>query len=181
MSGSLNDVLPEPISEENERILLALLKRKMKGASGMAVRLLHAMEERFGPEAREVVRDMAKNRTPTPRLDAGEPGVDLREFCARLDEGCVGSHQWERVIDEPDRIGYQFTRCMWAEIYRELGEPELGFVTCAGDEPAVKSYNPKLGFERTQVLMDGDPVCDHVFYVEKQREETRDEWRRSGR
>ena len=26
---------------------------------------------------------------------------------------------------------------MWAELFRELGEPELGFIFCAGDEPAV--------------------------------------------
>ena len=173
MAGSLNDILPEPISEENERFLLDLLKRKMKGASGMAVRLLHVMEERFGPEAREVVRDMARDLQPTLRTDGeerpdtGKAAADLREFCARLDQGCAGSHEWERVVDEPDRIGYHFTRCMWAEVYRELGEPELGFVICAGDEPAVRSYNPELGFKRTQVLMNGDPVCDHVFYVDR--------------
>jgi len=167
MPGSLNDILPQPISEENEKVLLDLLKRKMKGAAELAVQLLHAMEGRFGPEAREVVREMTQQRRPTPRADTGEPEADLHEFCARLDEGCVGSHRWERVIDEPDRIGYHFTRCMWAEIYQELGEPDLGFVICAGDEPAVKSCNPKLGFRRTQVLMQGDELCDHVFYVEK--------------
>jgi hypothetical protein len=165
--GSLNELLPDPISKENEEILLGLLKRKMKGAAGLAVQLLHAMEERFGPEAREVVRDMIRNREPTPRPDTGEPETDLRGFCARLDRGCVGSHRWERVIDEPDRVGYHYTRCMWAEVYRELGEPELGFVICAGDEPAIRSYNPRLAFKRTKVLMNGDEVCDHVFYVKK--------------
>ena len=167
MPGSLNDILPEPISDENEQVVLELLKRKIKGAAGLTVRLLHAMEERFGPAAREVVRDMARNLKPTPRSDAGEPQADLHEFCARLEKGCAGSHRWERVGDEPDSIAYHFTRCMWAEVYRELGEPELGLVICAGDEPAVKSYNPKLAFKRTKVLMNGDEVCDHVFYVEK--------------
>jgi len=166
MPGSLNDILPEPISEENEKAILELLKRKMKGAAGMSVRLLHAMEERFGPEARQVVRDMAQNRSVSPRPEAADPEQDLREFCARLDKGCAGSHRWEKVIDEPGRIGYHYTRCMWAEVYRELGEPELGFVICAGDEPAVKSFNPKLGFRRTQVLMNGDDMCDHIFLVE---------------
>jgi hypothetical protein len=165
MQGSLNDILPEPISKENERILLELLKRKMKGAAGLTVRLLHSMEERFGPEAREVVRDMAKYREPVPRPDAGEPEEDLREFCARLDKGCVGSHRWDRIIDEPDRVGYRCIRCMWAESFRELGEPEMGLVICASDEPAVRAYNPKLAFRRTKVLMNGDEVCDHVFHV----------------
>lgn len=167
MGGSLNDILPESISEESEQIILDLLKRKMKGAAGMAVRLLHAMEKRFGPEAREVIKDMIAEQQPRPRPDAGDPQKDLHEFCERLEQGCVGSHKWERIVDEPDRIGYHFTRCMWAEVYRELGEPELGFVICASDEPGVKSCNPKLGFERTKVLMNGDEVCDHVFLVEK--------------
>ena len=167
MAGSLNDILPEPISAENERILLHLLKRKMKAAASMTVELLHAMEERFGPQARQVVRDMAEHRGVTPRADVGEPEDDLRAFCADLERGCVGSHRWERVIDQADRIGYRFTRCMWAEIYRELGEPELGAILCAGDEPAVEAHNPALGFKRTQVLMEDDNVCDHIFYVKR--------------
>ena len=80
MPGSLNDIFPEPIGEENEKVLLDLLKRKMKGAAGLGVRLLHAMEERFGPEAREVVREMAEHRETTPGADAGEPEADLRDF-----------------------------------------------------------------------------------------------------
>jgi hypothetical protein len=62
---------------------------------------------------------------------------------------------------------------MWAEVYRELGEPELGFVICAGDGPAVEAYNPEMGFKRTQVLMNGDPICDHVYYVK--RDESRED------
>ena len=166
MSGSLNDILPEPISEENERVLLVLLKQKMNVAAGLAVRLLHVMEERFGPEVRQVLRDMAENIKPKPRPQAGDPQIDLHEFCTSLDRACVGSHRWERVINNPDCIGYHYTRCMHAEIYRELGEPQLGFLICAGDEPGVKSYNPKLGFKRTKVLMNGDELCDHVFHVE---------------
>ena len=54
-----------------------------------------------------------------------------------------------------------------AEVYRDLDEPELGFVICAGDEPAIKSCNPRLAFKRTKVLMNGDELCDHVFYVQK--------------
>jgi hypothetical protein len=55
---------------------------------------------------------------------------------------------------------------MGAEICRELGEPELGSVICASDQPAVKAHKPQLGFTRTQVLMHGDAVCNHVFFVE---------------
>ena len=167
MTGSLNEILVEPISAENEMILKEHLKRKMRSAARLSVLLLHAMEDRFGPEARDVVHDMIDKIELAPRPNMGDPEADLREFCANLDRGCAGSHEWERVTDQPDCIAYHYSRCMWAEVYQELGEPDLGLILCAGDEPAVKSYNSRLAFKRTKVLMKGDEVCDHVFYVDK--------------
>lgn len=165
MSGGLNEILAEPISEENERIVNDLVKRKMKGVASLSVRLLQAMEERFGPEAREVVRDMTANQKRKPREETGSPAADLQDFCSNLDNACIGSHEWLRVVDEPDKIGYNYTRCLWAEVYRELGEPDLGYVICAGDEPAVEAHNPQLSFERTKTLMRGDELCDHLFRI----------------
>ncbi len=165
MEGSLNDILPAPVDEETERMIHDLLRRKLTAAAGLTVRLLHAMEARFGPEVREVVDELRGAVVSSPRANPGEPTSDLQAFCRHLEAGCCGSHRWKRVIDEPDRVGYHFTHCIWAEVFRELGEPTLGAIFCAGDEPAVRAYNPALGFHRTQVLMDGDPCCDHVFFV----------------
>lgn len=167
MPGSLNDILPEPISPENEAVLLDLLKRKMTVCLDLAVDLLRAMEQRFGAEAREVIREMAGDQEFDIREDVGEPAADLHSFCAMIDQMAAGSHRWERVVEEPDRVGFRFTRCMYAEILCELGEPELGMVLCARDGPWVKSFNPGLGFHRTKILMDGGDACDHVFYVER--------------
>ncbi len=166
MAGSLNDILPEPISPENEAVLLDLLRRKMAVSLGLAVDLLHAMEQRFGAEAREVIREMAQNQEFEVNEEMGEPEADLRKFCEMIDRVAVGSHRWEHVLDEPDRIGYCFTRCMYAEILRELEEPELGLVMCARDGPWVKSFNTRLYFQRTKTLMEGNDACDHIFYVE---------------
>ena len=165
MDGRLNDILPEPVSPENEEVLLDLLKRKMAVSLDLAVEVLHAMETRFGPEARQVIRDMARQQDFEPRNAVGEPGADLQAFCAMVDAAAAGSHRWQRVTDEPTRIGYHYTRCMYAEILRELGEPELGLVICARDEPWVRSYNPALAFHRTKTLMEGDDICDHTFCV----------------
>ena len=167
MKGSLNNILPEPMSEKDEEVLLDDLKQKLTFAANISVRLLRAMEKRFGPEARQVVDEMVADLKPTDRQDAGDPEEDLHQFCTELERACVGTHRWRRVVDEPGCIAYHFTRCMWAEIFRELGEPDLGFIFCAGDEPAVKSCNPALSFRRTKILMRGDDLCDHVFYVDR--------------
>jgi hypothetical protein len=165
--GSLNDILADPISGENEKVLLDLLKRKMMVTAEIAVDLLHAMEARFGHEAREVMRSMIQKQEFEPRQEVGDPEADLHEFCAMVDRVTVGTHQWERVIEKPNRVGYHLTRCMYAEIFRELGEPELGYVMCARDEPWIKSFNPKLAFKRTRELMSGHEICDNTYCVER--------------
>ncbi len=77
MLGNLNEILPEPISDESQEIILELLKRKMTGSAQVAVRLLHAMEERFGSEARDVMREMVASPPATPRQNVGDPVSDL--------------------------------------------------------------------------------------------------------
>jgi hypothetical protein len=165
MPGNLNDALPEVVNAANEQLLDDLLKRKLTTACSIAVELLRGMEAHFGPEVREVLRKMAENRKFPSRSNFGSAEDDLRSFCDDLDKACIGTHRWEREMEERDRIGYQYTRCMWAEIFQELGEPDLGYMLCAGDKPAVEAYNPELGFQRTKVLMHGDEICDHEFFV----------------
>ena len=165
MSGSLNDILPEPVGVETLAIIDALLKQKLTTACSISVELLHVMEEHFGPEVRDVFKSYVENRIFPPRSHSGTPIDDLHKFCDDLDKGCIGTHKWERVVDEPDRIGYRYTHCMWAEIFFDLGEPDLGFLLCAGDKPAVTAFNPELDFSRTKVLMCGDDHCDHTFFI----------------
>jgi hypothetical protein len=90
----------------------------------------------------------------------------LQAYCSGLEQGCAGTQEWVRVEDQPDRIGYRFHRCVWAELFRKLGRPDIGHWFCDGDADSARSFNPRIGFERTRVLMDGDPYCDHVYYLE---------------
>ena len=85
MQGNLNDVLPELVSEENVRYLEALIKRKVTTAAGIAVRLLHAMDAHFGPEARDVLSEMTGNIQIDLRAQLGDPKEDLKAFCNKLD------------------------------------------------------------------------------------------------
>lgn len=166
MAGNLNEILPDPISDADEQILLELLKRKMTVMADIAVELLHTMEKTFGPRAREVVREMINHQEFEARKNVGKPEADLRDFCAMVDKAAVGTHTWKKTEDQPCSVAYGFTRCMYAEIFRELEEPELGFMMCARDEPWVRSFNPRLAFRRTKTLMNGDEICDNTYYVE---------------
>jgi hypothetical protein len=71
------------------------------------------------------------------------------------------------VIDEFEQIGYNYSRCMYAEIFRELGEPEIGCLICARDSPWMKSYNTKLGFKRSKTVVEGDDTCGHTIFMQR--------------
>jgi hypothetical protein len=62
MAGSLNEILVEPICEENEKIIDEVIKRKMMTVAGVTVDLLHEMEKNFGPRVREIVFEMTQNQ-----------------------------------------------------------------------------------------------------------------------
>jgi hypothetical protein len=70
-----------------------------------------------------------------------------------------------------DAIGYRFTRCMWAEIFRSLDAPDIGRWICDSDEIVLKSFNDRLELRLTKRLMDGDPYCDHLYTGRREREE----------
>lgn len=164
-TGSIREVLPEEISEDTEDLFVCILKSKMNSCASILVKVIRALELEYGPKVMEIARNTLLTRDPRPASQIGKPEEDLRIFCQQLEKECIGSHRWQRLAESPDRIGYRFYRCLWAEIFNELKAPDIGRWLCEGDEPAVRSFNPKLGFKRTKTLMDNQGECDHAFYV----------------
>ena len=63
-----------------------------------------------------------------------------------------------------DAVGFNVTRCRYAEFYKELGEPELGFLlTCSGDFAMAEGISPDLELTRTQTIMQGASHCDFRY------------------
>ncbi len=168
MKGKITELTDEPLSERSEAAIMELLERKTRAAASLAVRLLEAAEEIFGPGSRRKLIEHILAHSVYPRREkTSSPTEDLRAFCTTMERGCTGSHRWERTVDEPHKIGYRFTYCLWAEIFRKLKAEDLGMVLCEADEPAAKAFNPAIRFRRTKLLMKGDECCDHLFFVER--------------
>lgn len=169
----MDDLLEERVLRPAVAPLKEFIERRIaRGVERVArllVALTQALEEHLGAQegfrvAREAVEKMG--REAAAESVAGAEDRSLHAFCAQLEAGCIGTHEWQRVEELPHRVAYCFTRCAWAEQFRELGRPDIGHWFCDGDEPAASAFNPRIGFRRTQVLMDGDPCCDHVFFLE---------------
>ena len=67
-----------------------------------------------------------------------------------------------------DAFEFDVTRCRYAEFYKELGEPELGFLlVCSLDFPFAEGFGPDIKLTRTQTIMQGASHCDFRYRRKK--------------
>lgn len=70
-----------------------------------------------------------------------------------------------KVIDQSqDSFEIDVTKCQYAEFYKELGEPELGFLlVCSADFSVAEGLAPDVNLTRTQTIMQGASHCDFRY------------------
>ena len=69
-------------------------------------------------------------------------------------------------IDEQshDAFAFDVTRCRYAEFYKALGEPELGFLlVCTADFAVADGFGGDVELTRTQTIMQGASHCDFRY------------------
>ena len=92
-------------------------------------------------------------------------GDTLEHFAATLDAWTQNDAlEIEMLAKTPNRFDFNVTRCRYAELYRDLGIPELGGVlSCARDFALVEGFNPAIRLQRSQTIMAGAPFCDFRY------------------
>jgi fumarate reductase iron-sulfur subunit len=77
----------------------------------------------------------------------------------------IGFLLYER---SPDRLSLDVVRCLFADMYRELGLPQLGYLlSCGRDFALIKGFNPEMNLKRTKTLMEGGCCCDFRIEMKK--------------
>jgi hypothetical protein len=68
----------------------------------------------------------------------------------------------------PEAFEVNVTGCRYAEFYKELGVPELGFLlTCSADFKMADGYGADVELKRTQTIMQGAKYCDFRYALKK--------------
>lgn len=63
-----------------------------------------------------------------------------------------------------DALALDVTRCRYAEFYKALGEPELGFLlVCTADFAVAEGFGGDVRLTRTQTIMQGASHCDFRY------------------
>ena len=63
-----------------------------------------------------------------------------------------------------DAFDIDVRRCRYAEFYKALGEPELGFLlVCSADYDMAEGFGADIKLTRTQTIMQGASHCDFRY------------------
>jgi hypothetical protein len=146
---------------------VGVLKRREIEARIVAP-ILERLGEEFGQErvrelAAEVIVDVAKSQGATMAEMLG--GNDLAAFAGSMEAWTRGGALEIEVVEESAaKFAFNVNRCKYAEMYRELGDPDLGArMSCNRDGTMVEGFNPDITFTRTQTIMGGASHCDFVY------------------
>jgi hypothetical protein len=130
--------------------------------------LLEAFAAEFGRErvlsiAQDVIVRIAREQGEALATRVG--GCSLAHFADGLKEWTKGGALQMQIVENDEaRLGFNVTRCKYAEMYHSLGVPELGrILSCGRDFSLVEGFNPAVRLTRTQTIMEGAEHCDFRF------------------
>jgi hypothetical protein len=141
------------------------------------VKALHAElgQERADAIVRKALGDLYRKygekwwRTQGPR-DLGEKVTSAFEMFAAGD-----ALQYKVVKTAPDALELNVTECRYAEFYKKIGAPELGFLlTCSGDTDFfhAEGFGANVRLTVTQTIMQGASHCDFRYALKKNEKKT---------
>lgn len=89
----------------------------------------------------------------------GEMGAAAFEMFAAGD-----ALEYEVLKKAPDVFEANVTECRYAQFYRNIGAPELGFLlTCSADFAHAEGFGANVKLTRTQTIMQGASHCDFRY------------------
>ena len=72
------------------------------------------------------------------------------------------------VLDNThEKYSYNVHRCRYAEMYKEMGLEEIGFLlSCNRDSKFIEGYAPNVKLTRPHTVMNGDGFCDFRYQLQ---------------
>jgi len=117
-------------------------------------RVKQIVERALGDMLRKVIKQVSQN----------SPGTIIDKLVAGMQFHHGDALEVEVLKQTDDAFEFNVTECRYADLYKELGEPELGYLLlCRMDFPMAEGFSPDLELERKQTIMQGATYCDFRY------------------
>ncbi len=142
-----------------------LERRKIE--AGVLIPMVQAFQDAIGKDpanqiAAGVIRELARKDGQAWAEQFGKGFRALEEVSEVWSRGGSLNIDWLEKSDE--NLDFNVTRCQYAEFYKELGLPELGYLFhCNRDFAMVDGFDSGIELERSQTIMEGAAHCDFRF------------------
>lgn len=165
-----------PIPTDVELNAIGVLKRRTIEARILAP-VVRAMAAEFGEQrVHEILRDVIVGIAGSQGAEMATAcdGNSTRDLAGTLDRWKAdGALEMDVLEQDDERLSYNVTRCRYAEMYRELGIPEIGAIlSCGRDAALIEGFNPTVRLTRTQTLLGGAAHCDFRYRTVSDTPET---------
>lgn len=85
----------------------------------------------------------------------------FKEYIGAFKNGFIMT---EFIIDE-GRSGVRVDKCRWAEVVKELNDPDFAYIVCCHfDFEAAKMRNPAFVLTRNGTIIQGKSYCDFIWH-----------------
>jgi hypothetical protein len=129
--------------------------------------VVKAIQAELGDDrAKEVVRTALDEvaRQNGQAVNSMLKGTPIEKIATSLPIAAANALDVEELSRTQEAFEFNVTGCRYAEFYKQLGEPELGFLfSCGGDWAMAEGLSPDLELTRTQTIMQGAPHCDFRY------------------
>ena len=115
----------------------------------------------------KIARNWVKQMTEKHRINSFDDFVVVMK---KIINSPMRQHTTTLAVQEetPKKLTLCTTECLRARIFKEMDAADLGYLMfCHQDSQTAKDFHPKIRFERTKNLMQGDDCCDHTYLWEE--------------
>lgn len=158
-----------PIKPDALNAIGVLTRREIEAR--LVAPLLQAYARQMGRKQavailRQAIAEIARQQGEALAVQMG--GCSLTHLAASLDAWKQDDAMRMEVLQQDEqRFHFNVTRCLYAEMYAELGLADLGFtLSCNRDAALVSGFNPAIRLERSQTIMEGAPYCDFRYTLQ---------------
>ncbi len=140
---------------------------RVKIQAQVLVPLIKAFEAEFGSKrARSIARETLQSsvREDYAKIREKFPGNPIEFISGVIDMFAKDGLEYELIAQSSDAFDFNVTKCAYAEYYKALGDPELGYLfVCDMDKAMAEGLGSDLEFKRSQTIMQGGSHCDFRY------------------
>ena len=156
----------------NKRMDIPTLEQ-VKIQAGVLVPLVKALQAELGVEranaiVRKALGDLYRGYGEKWWKSHGSANVGASMATAFDGFAAGDALDYDVLKQTPEAFEVNVTGCRYAEFYKALGVPELGFLlTCSADFKMADGYGAGVELKRTQTIMQGAKYCDFRYTLKK--------------